>query len=103
MSDFEEALSRGEIHCQAVQNGEVVKEFTPRQAAELWVPIRIPELFESARGDFSAEYAAFAASDQSTWICACEACKTYVKFGSAMQFKQAFVVTFRRNESSDVF
>ncbi len=96
MHDWRAALARGEVHCRVSLDDEVQKSFTPMQEADLWLPIQIHALGETARGEFLAEYAAFVESGEAAARYRCEACHTLVKFGHVMQFKEVFEVEFSR-------
>lgn len=99
MQDWHLTLKHGQVHCRVSLGGEVLAAFTPRHEGDLWVPIHIRDLGETARGDFLAEYAEFVDSGHQTARYRCQACSTIVKFGQAMQFKEDFEVEFSREDS----
>jgi hypothetical protein len=100
MLDWREALARGAVFCRVSLRGEAQKAFTPLREEALFWPIYIHDLGETARGEFLAEYAAFVESGEAVARYRCEACRTLVKFGHVLQFKEAFEVEFRRGPGS---
>jgi hypothetical protein len=94
MSDWNEKLKRGAIRCRVLHGDELIVDFTPTSVDQLWAPILIHDLGETAEGDFVLEYRQFAESGK---LAACfegEACSTIEKFGKAIQFKETFLVEF---------
>lgn len=84
------------IACRIWQDDALLREFTPMQGDQLKTRISIAALGESAWGDFSAAFYRFAAGTAATERHACVACKTIEKFGEAIQFREDFIVEFRR-------
>ena len=90
------ALSQGLVMCRIEQDGAC--EFTPTAPDQLWTRIRIHETGNMAHGDFAMAYRDFVESGATAGRYEGEACETIVKFGSAIQFRQAFAVEFRRRD-----
>ena len=95
--DWRGVLAEGVVTCRVSQDGAPIAEWAPVEAGDLWTPIRIRETGNIARGEIGAAYRAFVESGAAVGDYAGEACETIVKFGSAIQFRQAFVVRFSRS------
>lgn len=94
--DWRDMLAQGSVICRVLQDGALVEETTPVAVADLWAPIRIHETGGISRGDFAGAYRDFVESRTDAGRYTGEACETIVKFGAAIQFRQAFTVEFRR-------
>lgn len=99
-SDWRETLAQGAVACRVLQGGAVVEETAPTGIGELWAPIRIFETGGLARGDFAGAYRDFVEGGAQAGRFEGEACETIVKFGAAIQFRQAFTVEFTRKASA---
>jgi hypothetical protein len=64
-------------------------------AADLLLSIEIVEMGETVVTDISPEVLDFLGSGEADATYVCQASKTIVKFGEALQFRQAFEVRFR--------
>ncbi|MCC2106025.1 MAG: hypothetical protein KDJ20_19355 [Hyphomicrobiales bacterium] len=95
--DWRGVLAAGAITCRVSQDDAPVAEWAPTGVEELWAPIRIHETGTIGRGEIGAAYRTFVESGAAVGDYAGEACETIVKFGSAIQFRQAFVVRFSRS------
>jgi hypothetical protein len=101
MSDWRETLARGEVLCRVLHDDKVLKTSIPTHEDELWLPIRIRELGETAQGEYLTAYAKFVASGDDTNRYQCSACSTIVKFSNVLQFKEMFVVEFTRQTPAE--
>ncbi|MCB1545073.1 MAG: hypothetical protein H6872_09490 [Methylobacteriaceae bacterium] len=94
--DWRAALSEGAVACRVSQDGAPPAEWAPTKIDDLWAPIRMHETGGVARGEFVGAYRDFVESGAGAGRHEGEACETIVKFGRAIQFRQAFVVRFTR-------
>ncbi|MCB1539361.1 MAG: hypothetical protein KDJ25_00485 [Rhodoblastus sp.] len=94
--DWRAALAEGAVTCRVSQDAAPPAEWAPTEIGDLWAPIRMHETGSVACGDFVRAFRDFVESGAIVGRYEGEACETIVKFGSAIQFRQAFVVTFRR-------
>lgn len=89
-------LAEGKIVCVVRQDGKVLRKFTPTEVTELHNTVVISDLSMTVKGDFYAEYVAFAQSEEAKTNVRCEARRTVVKFGSLVEFRAFFEVEFCR-------
>lgn len=90
-------LRRGAVICRVLHPSTSATPFRPRRLDQLWRPIRVSDLNQSARGEFAEAYRAFVESGAEEASSAAEACVTKVKFGAPVQFREPFTVAFRRH------
>lgn len=95
MKDWLELLAQGAVSCRAMQGKNLIREFTPNRIEQLWVPIFIPDLGETAHGNFTDAYRQFVESGQTEARHECVAGKTITKFGQAIQFEASFTIEFK--------
>lgn len=96
LGDWRDLLAQGGVICRVLQDGALVEETRPVAVADLWAPIHIHETGSVSRGDFGSAYRDFVESGADAGRWAGEACETIVKLGAAIQFRQAFMMEFRR-------
>ena len=96
MPDPHPALPPSNILCRVWHHDKLIATFTPTQPDQLRARILIADLNETVWTDFSAAFAQFMDSGETSARYACEACKTIEKFGEALQFRESFIVEFER-------
>jgi len=94
MLDWSKKLRQGAVACRVLHDGVLIEEFTPIDVGQLWTSIVIRDLEETTKSDIAFEYKHFVESGKVAARYECEACQTIEKFGSAIQFKETFLVEF---------
>ncbi|WP_304218558.1 hypothetical protein [Phenylobacterium aquaticum] len=89
-------LRRGAVVCRVLHPSTSAAAFRPRRLSQLWRPIRVGDLNQTARGEFAEAYRDFVESGAEQASYDAEACLTKVKFGAPIQFRESFTVAFRR-------
>ncbi|MDB5593456.1 MAG: hypothetical protein JWM36_417 [Hyphomicrobiales bacterium] len=90
-----QAIEAGNLRITIIRAGAAETERRLLTSADLLLPIAIDEMGETIVTDISLELLEFLASGESEATYGCQACKTIVKFGTPLQFRQAFDLRFR--------